>query len=142
MKLPIWLYIPRIIVAGILVQSLYFKFTGHPEAVHIFSTLGVEPWGRLGLGMIELITGILLLIPQTVLKGLVMAIGLMAGAILTHLFTEVGVVVQWDGESDNGTLFGMAIVALVLSKFTFIVISKKFSVRPWRLFFDVITLNR
>jgi putative oxidoreductase len=60
----------RLVVSIILLQSLYFKFSGHPEAVHIFSTLGVEPWGRYILGGIELITGIALLVPKTKITAL------------------------------------------------------------------------
>ena len=142
MKLPNWLYIMRVAIAAVLIQSLYFKFTAHPEAVHIFSTLGVEPWGRVLLGVFELVTGILILVPKTVLKGLILSIGLMIGAVLTHLFTDIGMVVQWDGQSDNGELFAMAIVTLLLSKITFYIISKKLNVSCWALFRDVITLKR
>lgn len=108
-------FLLRVIVAIILLQSLYFKFSGHPEAVHIFSTLGVEPWGRLALGGIELIVGLALLIPKTKIIALFAAIGLMFGAIGSHLFTPLGIVVKWQGQSDNGQLFIMAITALVLS---------------------------
>ncbi|MCY4162141.1 MAG: DoxX family protein [Flavobacteriaceae bacterium] len=142
MKLPNWLYILRLAVAAILIQSLYFKFTAHPEAVHIFSTLGVEPWGRVLLGMIELITGILILIPKTVLKGLFLSIGLMIGALFTHLFTDVGIVVQWNDQSDHGELFIMAMIALVLSIVTFYRISKKLNISHWVLLKEVIQLKR
>ncbi|MCY3998577.1 MAG: DoxX family protein [Flavobacteriaceae bacterium] len=142
MKLPHWLYILRVAIAAILIQSLYFKFTAHPEAVHIFSTLGVEPWGRVLLGIIELITGLLVLVPQTVLKGLFLSIGLMIGAVLTHLFTDVGIVVKWNDQSDHGELFIMAIIALVLSKLTFYIISQKLHVSCWVLLKEVITLKR
>ena len=98
----------RIIAAVILLQTLYFKFTGQPESVELFTKLGVEPWGRIGTGIIELITGILLLIPATVFVGAVLGIGLMAGAILSHL-TVIGIVSQGDG----GQLFMLAIVVLI-----------------------------
>ncbi len=142
MKLPNWLYIFRVGIAAILIQSLYFKFTGHPEAVHIFSTLGVEPWGRVLLGIIELLTSLLILVPKTVLKGLCLSIGLMIGAVFTHLFTDVGIIVQWDDQSDNGELFIMAIVALILSKLTFYIISLKLHISCWVLIKEVITLKR
>lgn len=105
----------RILVAFILLQSLYFKFGGHAEAVHIFSTLGVEPWGRLTLATIELIVGIGILIPKTHLRASFLATGLMVGAIGVHLFTPVGINVQWSGMEDNGQLFFMAIVACLAS---------------------------
>ncbi len=111
-------YIPliaKIIVAAIFVQSLYFKFTGHAEAIHIFSTIGMEPWGRFMVGISELIVAILFFIPRTQLHAAIGAIGLMAGAIGFHLFTPLGIVVMWDGQSDGGQLFIMAVIALVLS---------------------------
>ena len=98
----------RIVAAVILLQTLYFKFTGHPESVDLFTKLGVEPWGRIGTGVIELITGILLLIPSTVFVGAVLGIGLMAGAILSHL-TVIGI----ESKGDGGQLFMLAIIVTV-----------------------------
>lgn len=98
----------RIIAAVILLQTLYFKFTGHPESVELFTKLGVEPWGRIGTGIIELITGILLLIPATAFIGSFLGIGLMSGAILSHL-TIIGIASKGDG----GKLFILAIIVLV-----------------------------
>jgi len=95
----------RLVVAVILLQSLYFKFGGHAEAVHIFSTLGVESWGRIGLGCVELFVALTLLIPKTQVLASFASLGVFSGAIGTHLFTPVGIVVQWDGNSDNGQLF-------------------------------------
>lgn len=114
----------RLITSIILIQSLYFKFTGHAEAVHIFSTLEVEPWGRIVLGCVELIVGISLLLPKTKFLGAMGAIGLMTGAIGTHLFTPVGIVVKWQGNSDNGQLFGMAIIAFISSIVSFFIQKK------------------
>ncbi len=101
-------WIVRGIAALILLQTLYFKFTARPESVILFSNLGVEPWGRIVTGIIELITGVLLLIPRTALIGAVTGIGLMAGAILSHL-TVLGI----ESQGDGGQLFLMAIVVLV-----------------------------
>lgn len=114
-------FLLRLITSIILLQSLYFKFTAHEEAVHIFSTLGVDPWGRILLGVIELLIGILLLLPRTKFYGVIGAIGLMTGAIGTHLFTPVGIVVKWGDKSDNGQLFGMAIVAFLFSVISFLI---------------------
>jgi len=100
----------RIVAAVILLQTLYFKFTAQPESVELFSKLGVEPWGRIGTGVIELITGILLLVPSTVFLGAFFGVGLMSGAILSHLLV-IGIVSQGDG----GQLFMLAIIVLVLS---------------------------
>ena len=103
----IFSWILRIIAAAILLQTLYFKFSGHPESVELFTKLGVEPWGRIGTGIIELITGILLLIPATAFIGALLGVGLMAGAILSHL-TVIGI----ESKGDGGQLFIMAIIVL------------------------------
>lgn len=95
----------RLTVSIILLQTLYFKFTAHPDSVHIFSELGVEPWGRIGLGIIELITAIMIFIPKTKILGMVNSLGIMKGAILSHVMV-LGINVSNDG----GTLFGLAII--------------------------------
>jgi len=97
-----WLF--QITAAAILLQTLYFKFTGAEESVYIFSTLGAEPAGRIGSGVVELIASILLLVPATTTLGALLAMGVMAGAILSHL-TVLGIEVQGDG----GLLFGLAL---------------------------------
>jgi uncharacterized membrane protein YphA (DoxX/SURF4 family) len=98
----------RIVAALILLQTLYFKFTGHPESVELFTKLGVEPWGRIGTGVIELIASILLLIPSTVFVGAFLGVGLMAGAIVSHL-TVIGI----ESKRDGGQLFMLAITVMV-----------------------------
>jgi len=103
-------WVLRIAAAAILLQTLYFKFTGHPESVELFTKLGVEPWGRIGTGVIELITGIILLIPATAFIGAFLGIGLMSGAILSHL-TVIGI----ESKGDGGQLFMLAIIVMVLS---------------------------
>ncbi|MFZ3230587.1 MAG: DoxX family membrane protein [Pseudobdellovibrio sp.] len=100
----------RLIAAGIIFQTLYFKFTASPESVYIFTQLHVEPWGRLFAGFSELIAGILLLIPITQSLGAIVAFGIMLGAILSHLFV-LGISVQ----NDNGLLFILAVVVLFSS---------------------------
>jgi hypothetical protein len=100
----------QLIVAAILLQTLFFKFTGAAESVYIFSTLGVEPWGRVGSGVVELIAAILLLVPGTVTIGAVLALGVIVGAILSHL-TVLGIEVQGDG----GLLFVLALAVFIAS---------------------------
>jgi putative oxidoreductase len=100
----------QIIVAVILAQSLFFKFIGAPEAINMFTALGVEPWGRLALGVFELVTVLLLLTPRWAATGALLAIGLMIGAIGSHLLV-LGISVQGDG----GTLFAMAWVVLIVA---------------------------
>ena len=97
----------RLIAAIILLQTLYFKFTGQPESVELFTKLGVEPWGRIGTGVIELIASILLLLPATVIFGAIMGLCLMAGAILSHLL-----VIGIESNKDGGALFMLAFVVL------------------------------
>ncbi|BBH54141.1 DoxX family protein [Fluviispira sanaruensis] len=100
----------RVVPAIILLQTLYFKFTGSPESVFIFSTLKVEPWGRIFAGVVELIAAIILLIPKTQLFGAIMSLGIMAGAILSHIFI-LGIIVQ----NDSGLLFTLAIIVSICS---------------------------
>jgi uncharacterized membrane protein YphA (DoxX/SURF4 family) len=108
-------WILRLIVAGILFQTLFFKFTGAQESVNIFTKLGIEPWGRIGSGVVELIAVILLLIPSTVTIGAVLALGTVAVAIMSHL-TKLGIaVVNSDGTSDGGLLFTLAVTTFVCS---------------------------
>ncbi len=98
----------RIVVAIILFQTLFFKFLAQPESVYIFTTLGVEPWGRIGSGIVELIASVLILIPRTSWIGAGLGLGVMAGAILSHL-TVLGIEVQGDG----GYLFFLALLVAV-----------------------------
>jgi uncharacterized membrane protein YphA (DoxX/SURF4 family) len=99
------LWAARLAAAIILLQTLYFKFGAQAESVYIFSKLGVEPWGRIGSGIIELIASILILIPRTSWIGAGLGLGVMAGAVLSHL-TILGIDVLGDG----GYLFFLALV--------------------------------
>jgi hypothetical protein len=100
----------RLVAAIIMLQTLYFKFTAQPESVYIFSRVGIEPWGRIGTGVAELIAAVLLLVPATVVIGALMAAGMMLGALATHLFI-LGIQVQDDG----GQLFSYAVMVLLAS---------------------------
>src|SRR3954453_16739795 len=101
-------WILQLIAAAILFQTLFFKFTGAEESRYIFSRLGLEPWGRIGSGVVELIACILLLHPRTVAVGAILSRGVISGAIVSHL-TRLGIVVQNDG----GLLFALAIAVFV-----------------------------
>ncbi|HQW71321.1 MAG: DoxX family protein [Saprospiraceae bacterium] len=94
--------------AAILLQTLYFKFTASPESVELFTKLGAEPWGRIGTGVIELIAGILLVLPSTRVFGALLGIGLMLGAIASHLL-----VIGIESQGDGGQLFMLAWIVLV-----------------------------
>lgn len=101
-------WVLQVIAAAILAQTLFFKFSGAPESVYIFSKLGVEPWGRYFAGASELVAAVLLLIPRMSIFGAAMAMGIMLGAIGSHL-GPLGIVVEKDG----GLLFGLAIIVFV-----------------------------
>ena len=106
-------YIPvalRIIVAIILIQTLRFKFTAHPDSIYIFEKVGLEPIGRIGIGILELIAGILLLVPKTVWIGAIITLGIISGAIFMHL-TQLGIEIKNDG----GVLFITAVITFVFS---------------------------
>ena len=108
-------HLPRVAAAIILLQTLYFKFSAAPESVYIFSTLGMEPWGRIGSGVAELVAALALLTIRWSWLGAALAIGIMVGAIGAHL-TVLGIVVQEDG----GTLFILAMSVLLLSTFVLV----------------------
>jgi hypothetical protein len=103
-------WVLRLTVAIILLQTLYFKFTAHPDSVHIFSALGIEPWGRIGLGIVELITALLILTPKTKIIGMINSLGIIIGAVFSHLLV-LGVTVGNDG----GSLFTLAIIVFIAS---------------------------
>jgi len=100
----------RIVVAVILGQTLFFKFTGAEESIYIFTKVGLEPWGRYGSGVAELIAAILLLTPRFAWAGALLALGVISGALVSHL-TVLGIAVKNDG----GLLFGLAVVVFVTS---------------------------
>lgn len=95
----------QVLVALILAQTLFFKFAAAPESVYIFRTLGLEPWGRIGAGVAEFVAVVLLLTPRTAALGAALALGVISGAIMSHL-TKLGIVVQ----GDHGLLFGLAVL--------------------------------
>jgi len=101
-------WVLRILSAVILLQTLYFKFSGAEESVYIFSTVGIEPWGRIGTGVIEAIAAVLLLIPRTTSIGALMGLGVMSGALFFHL-TRLGIEVR----GDHGQLFIYALLVFV-----------------------------
>ncbi len=110
----IWLL--KLTLAAILIQTLFFKFSAASESVYIFTTLGIEPWGRIGSGIGELIAAVLILIPTYTWLGAMLSVGIISGAIFSHL-TVLGIVVQNDG----GLLFTLACVVFVISLILLIV---------------------
>lgn len=108
--LTILLWILRLLAAVIMLQTLFFKFSASEESVYIFTTIGMEPWGRIGTGVMELVAAILILVPRTIAVGALLAIGLMSGALFFH-FTRLGIEVKGDG----GQLFIYALVVFISS---------------------------
>jgi uncharacterized membrane protein YphA (DoxX/SURF4 family) len=103
----LFLWILRLLAATILLQTLYFKFTAHPQSVKLFTELGMEPWGRIGTGIFELIASLLILYPRTTVYGALLGMGLMAGALFFHL-TKLGIV--FDGDA---VLFTYALIVFI-----------------------------
>ncbi len=106
-RLKVLSWVLQVVVAVILLQTLFFKFTGAPESVYIFSKLGAEPWGRIASGVFELIAAALLLFPRTVAVGAALSLGVISGAIFSHL-TKLGIALTEVG--DRGELFALALV--------------------------------
>lgn len=121
----------RIVIAVILLQTLFFKFTGAEESVYIFTALGAEPWGRIGSGVVELIASILLLTPRTVWFGALLCLGTISGAIMSHL-TMLGIKLTPVG--DNGELFALAVVVLLCSLMVLLLHRRQIPILGERLF--------
>lgn len=105
-------YLPNVLAALIMVQSLFFKFSGAEESIYIFTTVGLEPAGRYGSGVAELIASVLLFVPGLSWVGAGLALGTMAGAIMSHL-TVLGIEVM----GDHGQLFAYAILVALCSAY-------------------------
>ena len=105
-------WILQLVAAVILFQTLFFKFSGAKESIYIFSTVGMEPWGRIGSGVVELIASIMLVIPATVTVGAIIALVTISGAIFFHL-TKLGIALP--AVNDRGELFALAVVVFVVS---------------------------
>lgn len=104
--------VARAAAAILMLQTLYFKFTGSPESIYIFETVGMEPWGRWLVGILELVASILLIFPTSAWAGGMVATGLMGGAIGMHL-TVLGIEVM----GDKGQLFYYAIIVFICGLF-------------------------
>ncbi|HEV3224383.1 MAG TPA: DoxX family protein [Puia sp.] len=88
-------WILRLVPAIILLQTLYFKFTAHPESVKLFTEIGMEPYGRIGTGILELIASILILLPRFTGYGAILGLIMMSGALYFHL-TKIGIYFNGD----------------------------------------------
>jgi hypothetical protein len=117
-----------ILSAILMLQTLYYKFSAAPESIYIFTELGIEPFGRIGIGIVELVASILLVFRKTSIFGAILGIGVIAGAIFAHIFI-IGIEVQ----NDKGVLFGLAFVIFVASSLTIYVQKDKFNLLIKRL---------
>jgi len=113
------IWVLRLLAAVIMLQTLYFKFTGHPQSVALFTQLGMEPWGRIGTGVLELVASILILYPRTTGWGAGLGLGLMSGALFFHL-TKLGIV--FDGDA---VLFTYALITFVCCLILLIIYRKQ-----------------
>lgn len=105
--LSIGTWVLRVAAAVVLIQTLFFKFTGARESVYIFTALGAEPWGRIGSGLVELVAAALLLYSRTAVYGAALGLAVMSGAIFAHL-TRLGITMPEVG--DRGELFALAVI--------------------------------
>jgi len=113
------LWVSRSLAAIIMLQTLYYKFSGAAESVYIFNAVHLGTPGRIGSGIAELIASILILMPKTSVYGAILAVGVMAGAIASHLFI-LGLEVM----GDHGQLFIYAVL-VTLSSLYIIWVSKE-----------------
>lgn len=107
-------WIAQVIVAIIMGQTLFFKFTDHPETVELFKLLEQGAFAYKTIGSLELIACILILVPRTIPYGAILSVGLMSGAIMAHV-TTIGFGAPY------GSLGFMAIAAWLLALFVLLV---------------------
>ncbi len=119
----------KLIITIIVGQTLIFKFSGAEESVYVFSALGIEPWGRLALGTMELVSILLLWIPKTTYYALMLILGIMSGAIASHLFV-LGIVIK----ADKGELFILGLVTWVSTAAILIIKSEEVKTTAIKLF--------
>ncbi|MEM6960150.1 MAG: DoxX family protein [Myxococcota bacterium] len=101
------LIVLRLFVAAIMAGAGYLKLTSGAAEIAIFSELGMEPQGRMIIGLLEVASGLLLLSPH-VATGALLTVGIMCGAIIAHA-TVIGPSPGGDGGLQ------MAMLALVLT---------------------------
>jgi putative oxidoreductase len=130
-------FLLRATIAIIYLQTLYFKFTGHPDSMHIFSALGLEPYGRVATGVMELVTSILLFIPRYKLLAIFTSLGLISGAIVSHLIV-LGIFTN----GDCGTLFSLALIVLACTIALIVLYRKEYSSFYFKYFFSLKFLQK
>ena len=80
----------QIAAAGMFLMVGFLKLSGNAQLVGLFEAIGLGQWFRYMTGTLEVAGAILLLIPRTSGLGALMLAGVMAGAVMTHLFVVGG----------------------------------------------------
>jgi putative oxidoreductase len=88
MNVVLWLL--QIAAAGMFVFVGFLKLSGNEQMVGLFAAIGLGQWFRYLTGTLEVAGAILLLIPRTSGLGALMLVGVMIGAVMTHLFVVGG----------------------------------------------------
>jgi putative oxidoreductase len=80
------LWILQIAAAGMFLMAGFSKVSGNPLMVQMFDAIGLGQWFRYLTGALELLGAVLLLIPRLSGLGAFLLLGVMLGAVATHLF--------------------------------------------------------
>jgi len=84
------LWVLQIAAAGVFLMVGFLKLSGNAQLVGLFQAIGLGQWFRYLTGTLEVAGAILLLIPRTSGLGALMLVGVMVGAVMTHLFIVGG----------------------------------------------------
>ena len=84
------LWILQIGAAGMFLMVGFFKLSGDPQMVGLFDAIGLGQWFRYVNGSLEVLGAILLLFPRLSGLGALLLVGVMLGAVPTHLFVVGG----------------------------------------------------
>ena len=80
------LWTVQIALAGMFILAGGSKLLGAPPMVALFNTIGIGQWFRYVTGLIEVGSGVALLIPAVVVFGALALVPTMIGAVITQLF--------------------------------------------------------
>ena len=119
-----FLWICRIVATLILLFTFYYKITGSPESVHVFSEADMEPYGRYSVAIAEFVAAMLIIIPRTSLAGALLAVVIMICVIASHIFV-LGIQVM----NDRGRHFIAAVVVAICSMIIIYAYTKRVNTR-------------
>jgi putative oxidoreductase len=80
------LWVLQIGAAGMFLMAAFGKLTSDPQMVGMFDAIGIGQWFRYLTGSLEVLGAILLVIPRLSGLGAWLLVGVMLGAVATHLF--------------------------------------------------------